>query len=247
MLQVRELTQLIAHKLDADAGAAMSGIAIVNEAGRWLISARHWNFQLRPQATLGIVNGQNYVVLPTDFAAILHEPMSHPSASRVRYVQMTNFDVILDRRGAANPPTIGDGYYMGALVASPLGGGGPPTQRMEVWPNVSVTDASAFTLAYFAKWDERASDEDYINLPEYAEGLLRHLVRELAAGYENDDEQSPWARMDSVKASTMYEHVVMADTSAQSSLGPTSGGAAAMVAAQRATGAGNWPFYPVHI
>lgn len=247
-LQVRELDQLIRHKLDADATAAMAPIAIVNEAGRLLVSLRPWGFQLRPAATVGLVAAQEYLSLPASFGRFAGKPATHPSAGRVRVLAYTTYAKVLELRATLNPGSNIDGQYAGALVWAPnvSADGGAPTPRLEIWPPPGTTDASAFLLPYYADWDERTTDEQFVNLPEYAEGLMRHLVRETAAGYENDDQESVWDRIAEIKESEIYKAVVMADAGAQSDLGPIMGGAAATVAGERAS-IRSPTFYPVPI
>jgi len=247
-LPVRELTALIAHKIDTSEQGAMSAIAIVNEAGRFLVSLRPWTFQLRPSTTAGILNGQSYFALKPDFGRLAGPPVSHPSAQRVRVIELRSFDIVNRLRGQPNPSSGIDGVYAGALVHSPLTSpGGPPLPRIELWPTPSVTDANAFSISYFANWNDVNDDDDLIDLPAYAEGLFRHIVRETAAGYEHDDEKSVWDRMDDILASKIYEAAVIADGGMQQNLGPLEGGAADLVAMRRASGWGNRHFYPVHI
>lgn len=249
-LLVRELVQLIAHKTDSPDAGAMSGIAIVNEAGRFIVSLRPWNFQLRPSATLALVSGQNYLLLPADFGRIAGPPTTHPSGQRIRQMQMSTFDIVTRMRGSLNPTSGIDGTYIGAVVFAPAAGGfgGPPVPRIEVWPPVAQSDATAFALPYYACWDERSDDAQFVNVPPYAEDLLRHLVREIAAGYENDDEKSVWAREDEILASSLYKKVALADGGHQTNLGPLQGGAADLVAGARSSGVrGDQTFYPVHI
>ena len=247
MLQVSELVKLIAHKVDSSDQGAMSGIGIVNEAGRFLCSLRPWNFQLRPEGILALVNTQPYCALPADFARLAGQPMPNRLATRARWMQMTTYETVLKLRGTQPGSGSADGDYIGSLVSKGPATSGPPTFRIEIWPTPTADDANAFTLPYFAKWVDALVDSDYVNLPDFAEGLMRHLVREVAAGYENDDEKSVWDRQDAIISSSLFQAVVSADSSLQVNLGPLQGGAADAALATRQSGNAYKTFYPVQI
>ncbi len=247
-IPVKELSQLIAHKLDTTEQGAMSDLAIVNEAGRFLVSLRTWTFQLRPTTLLGIVNAQSFINMKADFGRFAGPPVSGPAAQRTRVLELRSLDFVNRMRSSINPPNDMDGIYYGALVSSPLAlPGGIPTPRLEIWPTPTVSDPNAFSCTYWANWDDIAADTEYVNIPGFVEGLFRHLVRETAAGYESDDNASVWDRMDAIVASKVYEAAVIADSGMQSNLGPPLGGAASLVAQRRTSGWGMGPFYPAHI
>jgi len=247
MLQARELIQLIAHKVDSSDQGAMSGIAIINEAGRFLFGLRPWAFRLRPDGVLALVAAQQYCALPADFGRMAGDPMPHPSGARSRWMQMTTYETILKLRGTQANVGASDGSYVGALVAKDASPSGPPTNRIEIWPTPTASDANGFKIPYFAKWVDVVIDTDFVNIPDYVEGLLRHMVRETAAGYENDAEKSVWERMDAIVGSAIYVSAVSEDAGMQPNLGPPQSGAAESVAASRGSAAGHGTFYPVLI
>lgn len=247
-LSVKELVGLIAHKIDTSEQGAMPALGIVNEAGRFIVAQRNWSWTLRPPTVIGTIGGQSWVSLKSDFGRLAGRMVSHPNAQRVRNVVESNLDIINRLRATQNPPIGMDGDYLGAVVFSPLSPpGGPPMPRMELWPTPPVTDGSAFSCAYYANWVDVTSDDVNVDVPWYIEGLMRHAVREVAAGYEHDDKASIWDRTNEIVSSAIWRGAVVADQGVQTNLGQGMGGAAQAAVARRMNGGSDSPFYPVHI
>lgn len=227
---VREAIRIAEHRLGAGPGKTfISGLDIVNEAGRFLFSMRDWSFALRPPIPLGIVNAQQYIDVPVNFAKFMANGVfPNKDAINRSWMKIATLQDVCELR--ARSLTLPAGIYYGAMVGYEATDppGGAPTMRVEVYPTPVLTDPNAFLMAYFGKWIDRTSEEHNVPIPPNLEGLFRYLVRECAAGYENEVEMSIWDRLAAIESSPLYMAAAREDKMQQPSLGSQPGGAVAL-------------------
>jgi hypothetical protein len=214
----------IRHALHGDPNEDLGGsLMILNHAGLHLVNMCTWKFLERAPVTIGTVQDQAYVDLPSDFGEIIAIDSTEGLVSTIK---LTTFQHLLEMR--TNQVNLANFNYFGAIVwnADTSTEGGAPTVRVEIWPTPNVTDSDEFTLFYRAGWINLTEDTQYVEIPSYVEPLYIQLVRAHALGYEEEHNASMMQRLDAIYASTIYRNAMDQDQRVQNSYGPLMGGAA---------------------
>lgn len=189
---------------------------VVNEAGRWLFSACEWNFLTRPAATLELVNGQAYIELPDDFGSMIGEPVATTFAHYC--LSMTTMQEVADARRLSYSGSVGS--YIGAIVwVDPTGAPTMPQARIEIAPTPQADNATAFTLAYRARWTDVTDANDVVMIPAFMEPLFVRLACVWIGGYEADGEMMLEDRIDRVMGGALWEAALNQDCATQQAIG----------------------------
>lgn len=165
------------------------------------------------------------VALPTDFRALITQPVSTDSTIGLYLVQPG--DVLGLRSGTS---VTGGPMYTGSIVWAPSAAalGGAPVPRIEIDPAPTANDLDAFQFTYRADWPDMSDDDDIVPVPSmYAmEMLYLQIVRAVALGYEESDVASMDARLAQIVGGPIFRAAVYADGGVMPTIGRMTGGAA---------------------
>lgn len=212
--------QLIDHTLGDTPASEVERHLILNQAMRTLVSAHPWNWCVRT-TTLGLTDSQSYIDLPSDFVQLV----AYGSyAGATLSLRMTTYQEIVDLR-SSSASVNGFGYAAAIAYSSAGGSGGAPTPRLEIYPTPSDDTASAFTIFYRAELPAITSDQEFVSIPSWLELPFIQLLRAIARGYEEEDEESMQARIARVRMSAEWADALRRDGMVQPDLGIQRGGA----------------------
>lgn len=162
-----------------------------------------------------------YIQLPADFRELIAVT---PTTGLVQSATLTTLAQILDYRTHAVPVSNFVRYL--ALAYQPVGGtGGAPTPRLEVYPTPTVALAGALTLYYRAGWTDISDDSDLISVPNWMELFFLQVLEAVARGFDEQDELPMSARLDLLRAGSMFLAAVRDDADLAPDIGPILGGA----------------------
>ena len=190
---------------------------IVNDAGRHLYSMHQWRFAIRTINTIATVASQQYVELPSDFGSFIGEPQMSSYSSTINLVTLDEINALRVTTSTSVKP------IAGAVAWVPGGNQRGLIPRLELYPTPSA--ASTISMSYRRRWKELAGANDIAEVPEYAETLLKELIRAFAKGYDEDDVMSLSERLSVLSASVLLYDVKCADGLAGGSFGEMEGGA----------------------
>lgn len=206
-------------------------MAIVNTAGRHLLSMYPWSFVGKASATLDVTANQSYIALPVDFGNL---DSINATNSLYRRIRMTSVGEILGLRTSL--VSVGAWTYVGAISWASA------TQpRLEIWPTPSETQLAAITIFYKARWVDLTSDTATVLVPTHLEPLLIQLVRAFARGYEMEDQATLGARLAEIEQGPIMAAAARFDASQQYNLGPMRGSAVPYEVQESTWG---WDSYP---
>lgn len=189
-LTVNKLDSLCRFRLALGSNPLPQEISIIdaaNEAGWWLAAARQWNYLRRNPYDLDLTADQSYILLPSDFSAVLSIAANQLAHS----LRMESIEVVADFRHGLS--TGGYGGYIGAVVTPTVALTGPnPEKRIEIYPTPGATLANAWRLVYRAGFTEVANGTDHIILPRFLERVfvdvvVAHLASSIRDGADLDD------------------------------------------------------------
>lgn len=151
------------------------------------------------------------VMLPTDFDLMQIEASNCPP-NMVIPPQFTTPDGMLSLRSWG---TAGNscGFWL-LLRHVRTTSGGQPVPRLEVWPK-SDTAEQSFTIFYRGGWHEPATDSEVLTIPGWLNDVYIELLKAVVMGHEEPENGSVMARVDAVKASTIWLDAVLRDGAAQ--------------------------------
>lgn len=215
------------HGLDeADMSASLSMLATANQAGQFLADAYDWRWKIRPPATLTAVDGQNYILFPSDFSGLLCPPQGIPGG--VSYMLgLTTMEEIARFRKGTMPGAPTAGFYA-AVAYQARSGTTPPLPRLELWPTPDSTTAGAIAHLYYrASWEPLTSAGQTVALPPYMEALYLMVARAFAQGLEDEDAGHLEDRLQKLMTGALWIACTTRDAGEQSDYGIMADGPAA--------------------
>lgn len=189
-LTVANCADYVQLTLGGPAAAALPTLTLVNLAGRHMVGMSQWRWLMRGPTPIGTVNGQEYVELPTDYGTMIEMAGS----VNIWDIVWVGLGEITSLR-AHYPQNAVYGPYRGAVSLAPASGSTLPRWRVELYPTPNSTNATAFSLAYRAQWEEITQDTSYLPIPLYCETLFIRILQSFARGYMEEDQGTLSARL----------------------------------------------------
>lgn len=229
------------HALGGSISTEVTPWRVLNEAGRWLVSSRAWNWQAGGLESLPFVAGQSYVALPEDFQSI------HAVDSGQGYEGSVTLTTLADLLRLRANGLESAGYYYWCAVSwdhaditgtstepeAPVTPTTPadaiarryPVPRLELYPTPRNSVTSGVLLYYERGWRELSQDTDTVFLPAWCEGIYHRAVRIFARGYEEEDTFPKDQALASLMMGPEWMAAIAHDTRLQTDLGHIQGGA----------------------
>lgn len=167
------------HAAGGQIDASIDLAAMVNDAGRYLISLHPWAFLERPVAQLDVVADQDYVELPADFDKLIDVGDTDD------YITNTTHLVPADRLERIRLNSIGGDHETYLALVWPTQAStaaSPDRPRLAIYPTPVADVTGRFWLNYYAGWIKLTNPGDVANIPAGIEHLLVELVRAFARG-----------------------------------------------------------------
>ncbi len=106
--------------------------------------------------------------------------------------------------------------------------GGAPRARIDLWTTPLADDPAAIRIYYRRGWNRLDDDSDYVDIPEWLEGLYLQAVRAYARGYQMEDSTGAVPRLlEEIWRSKEFANKRMRDDQIQPRYGVIRNGAAA--------------------
>lgn len=215
-IPIQSCLQHIKHTLGGGLPDDIEPLAIINEAGRNLVTLHPWKWLYRPPVTLGQVSGQSWIALPSDFGGIISLEFT---IGLTHFVVQTTLNQIQNYR--ANLITVPAYTLYAAVIYTEDPTTGASTPRLEIFPTPGSTDASAIQLIYRATWvDITNTDTDVTITPDWMDPILLQLIRAVARGFHSEDQGSMSQRLTDVMSSPLWRKAVERDADTQNEFGP---------------------------
>lgn len=194
----------------------IEGRKFIDEAGRKMTGLWSWNWLMRPSVLVDAVALQPYLTLPSDYGQAIS--LNYTTSAYVR-VQLTTLSQIEMYRAAA--PS--DGVVLHAAPEWAPDSNGVPQLRMAVYRTPTSSSVGQFTLRYRARWASvGASDQVYVPIPEFMEGIYRQFLLATTEGY---DKGGMSERIRDVVAGPDWQAACRQDGAQQIEYGPLVNGA----------------------
>ena len=199
----------------------LAPLALVNQAGKWLVTLTHpWKFLERPPVSipLNTVDVDGLWPLPADLSEFSGAPIG---AVAGRILIPTSLQTLIDMEAHNVHP--GRAYYAAivheAATAPP---DGPPIPRLKLWPIPDPTTTDSITIYYRSGWSDllTVDDQSYTNTPDWFDPLLIQAVRAYFMGIQTDTMDEQLAR---VKGSVLFDDTRRRDGAIQRRFGPYKG------------------------
>lgn len=205
-ITVLEAERHVHHALMGAVHPDLSLRDIVNRAGSLFVGLHPWQWLRRRSAQLDLIQGQTYIVLPSDFASLTAIQYTN---GLVNQFERASLSAILSLRHASRVPQ-NPTYYDFAWLA-PVNG--PMTQVLELSIIPGSNDVGAVTIYYDAGWRVAQDDHDHLAIAPVPgmEVLYLEVLRAVARGWEEDDDASMSARIAEIKASPIFLAAARAD------------------------------------
>lgn len=159
--------------------------------------------------------------LPTDFSEIV----GYDASASTQSFQLVTWQQILEYRTRAIPP--GNLSMFGAVEwvgpSSPTVSGAP-LPRIALYPTPTSFLLNALSVQYRASWVPVGEDQSICVLPPWCEALFIQVVRAMAKGYDEDDEEVMSSRLMAV-VGPLFDAARRRDGMVQPSFGLMRGGA----------------------
>lgn len=201
---------------DGELPAEVSGLALLNSAGRQMESMRDWNYLRSNTASLSLVADQDYVDLPTGTKAIRAIETPNSLTSGISLVSLAD---VLQRRTANAGSSL---FYLASLVFV-SDTNGIPRPKLALWPTPTAS-GDGFRVFYDREWTDLDSDEGFIPVPPYMENLYIQVVRAFSRGWIEEDEGALDQRLALIQGGPVYAAARYADEAIQTTFGVASGG-----------------------
>ena len=177
--------------------------ALVNMAGRQLVSLHPWGWLRAPEVMLDLIANQSWIDLPLDFGRQGAIETTGASGYTATFVPL---DILDEYRNADRAQVAG---YALAVTYGPGASPNyvPHVPRLEVWPTPSATVTDALRMFYYRRWTEvsTASGSTHIlNFPPFMDMLYWRVLRETVMAFEEDDIASLEQRIGVLVQSSLF-------------------------------------------
>lgn len=217
MITVAQAFSHIRHALgNSDPGAPLSLVEIVNAAGHELTGMHTWSWLDRTTDDYGIVAGQNYVSLPSDFGRLVYVEAADGSFTVEPAAQAT----VLRERSSGGNEAFCLKFYVGQSAPTTSSG---PVARLEINWNTPAANADLL-IAYRARWADVGTDTVACPVPDYMRPLFIEVLRATAQGWEEEQVASKTERMNAVYQSATFLAAKRIDDEQQFTYGPIRNG-----------------------
>lgn len=223
-LTVENCEKHLFHTLGGPLPPGLPVVEVINDTGQWLAQARQWKWLERASTTMSLVDGQDYLDLPTDLQTILSVEMTN---SLTNSMHLTSFEELVRLRTSSISTSFG---YWGAVYyptqTSPAAAPGGP--RLAIYPTPAANETGAITIFYRARWTSvmAGSDQTRVNVPPFMEPLFKLCLRAYGRGYEQEEEVTLSQRLAEIKAGPVFQDAASSDGQVQLNYGEIQGGAA---------------------
>jgi len=211
-----ELKAAVTHALGKSPDSSLTSEGeIVNDALADFVNLHPWSWR-RKASSLNLTADQNYVALPSDFAALDAIQMACTSGC----LHPTSLQQIIDGRSSTLAVPISGTYWYAVAWTGQTSATASPTARLELWPTPAATVASAITLSYFRIIPALSGATDLPDMPPHFHRALKAFVR--AHALEEDGQPEAVDAM--AKAMSLIQPLMREDGTIQASLGMPRGG-----------------------
>jgi hypothetical protein len=162
------------------------------------------------------------VALPSDFGELQAITVAE---SILQTVHVITKDALLLMRSRDIHASQID-FWVALSYRAATAGTGAPVPILELYPAPSADNAEGLEIAYRAGWRRISTDSDLIDVPQFAEPLLKAVVRAFALGYEEDDRMPMHHQLAMLEQSALYLNTRRFDASIGPAMGPIRNGAA---------------------
>lgn len=197
--------------------SSLTGLALVNHAGRWLTESHTWKWLEGASALVSFSASSDTAALPSDFGDLTGYDATDSIVNSLH--PTTPHDIL---RLRTNEVVTSAGNYWFAITYDLTAD--PPVPVMQIWPQISVTDASAFTIFYRRTWAQATVDSALLQMPPWWELLFLETCFALYRGMEEHDEVDLGAALANVQMGPLYLAAKKQDGRLQPSYGKLKGG-----------------------
>lgn len=155
-----------------------------NEAGRQLFSMNQWSWMHQGPYQLQFVAGEDHVILPDDFGAVIG--LYQPNTTIYTVRQVTIQEILYLRQSLTRPNIYT--YHIAFGTSVPAENAGlPQQQRALIYPNPTSATSPDIEMVYRRRWRDvsEANANDYPSIDPEVEGLLSLMAQERAYLIEN--------------------------------------------------------------
>lgn len=237
-----EALKIAEHALAGGVSPEVTGLRVLNDAGRWLVSVRPWVYLRGGMDALDLVADQDYVALPDGMGAVLK--IEHKSGFSSSFI-LTTPDVIMqlrtttpvaathtfwgaviyDHADITGTASVSGAYDVSATTAATIKATKKPTPRLDIYPMPTTSSTGGLLIHYTRGWRAIDEDTDTVFVPDWLEGVYLRAVRIWAKGYEEEDTFSKDDALDRLIVGAEYRAAVTRDSNIQMEKGVLSGGA----------------------
>lgn len=220
-IRLSDLKTYVSEMLGDDPGV-FTATEVINLAGKLLITAHQWNWNIRRGVNLNFVANQEYIDLPDNTGRVL-------TLTAARGIQLTKVsweNLELHRRSNSY---VGTGYLYNFSWIEDSGGSAGDTDppvgiRLELAPTPSANQTAAIVMTYYKKWVDLSADTDRVRIPEDMEPLFYEAVRIVARGFDEDDVMGPSEMLTRFKGLELFRQMKRYDAQITPRGGPMEGG-----------------------
>lgn len=237
-----EALKIAEHALGGSVHPAVTGLRVLNDTGRWLVSVRPWVYLRGGMEALDVTADQDYVVLPSDFGSILGVARSSsftPSFNLTTPQEMLRLrtytpavsshtfwgTVVYDHADIEGTASSAQSYTVTPTTAAQIKATKKPSPRLDLYPMPTNTATGSLLLYYARGWRAVEEDTDTIFVPDWLEGVYLRALRIWAKGYEEEDTFSKDDNLDRLVMGAEYRAAITRDSQIQAEKGPIQGGA----------------------
>lgn len=217
-LTVLQCADWIRLTLGGKPDAVLPTLQLVNMTGKHLVSMTSWRYLEGVALDLDTVASQEYIDLPTNFAA----PISIESVSSANPIVWTTREALNVMRSTSSV-TSTNGYTWVAVETVAASGSTPPTTRLAIYPTPADTATGVYHLVYRAGWANLTSESDFIPIPVWAETLFVQVLKSFARGLQREEEGSADDRLAAIQQGIIFRNAMREDRTKQTDHGQIRG------------------------
>lgn len=229
-LTYQDLISEVRHASGAGQTGSVEGPSFVDVATQaigYFNSMHGWEGMIRPEKSISLVAGQDYIDLGEDVRDVIKLAYNQ---GEIAWFEWRGAAEITELRAREGDDSTRGGYY-GCRETRVVAGSGALIQAVSLYPAVTASVTDAFRLRYRALLlppGDLDQDTAYMGIPPLLEPLLRRLARIYSESIYERDGRDLEDRLEGLERSQALEKLKQADGALQPELGPTLGGAALM-------------------